>query len=145
MEKIKIPTHTSLGGWIESEKAKHILIILVVILVAICAFLLGRLSTRGENSGIKIEYPAPLVNQAGSVNSAISGDVKTATTSRNSSPQIYAKPAPANRGYVASKRGQKYYPVGCSAAKNLKPENRIFFATVDEALAAGYTLASSCK
>jgi hypothetical protein len=46
--------------------------------------------------------------------------------------------------YVASKNGTKYYPKGCSGAKRIKEENRVFFATASKAESEGYTLASGC-
>ncbi len=41
-------------------------------------------------------------------------------------------------GFVASKTGKKYYPAGSAGAEKIKPENRVTFATEDEAKAAGY-------
>ena len=46
MEKIK--------QFIESDKGKDILIVLIVILVGLASFELGRLSNEGSNQGIKI-------------------------------------------------------------------------------------------
>lgn len=42
-------------------------------------------------------------------------------------------------GFVASKTGKKYYAAGSAAAKKMKEENRISFATEEEAKAAGYS------
>lgn len=39
---------------------------------------------------------------------------------------------------VASKTGKKYYPADSAAAQKIKEENRVTFATEDEAKAAGY-------
>ena len=45
----------------------------------------------------------------------------------------------AQQNFVASTGGTKYHPVsGCSYADRIKPENKIFFATQQEAQAAGY-------
>ncbi len=41
-------------------------------------------------------------------------------------------------GFVASKTGKKYYPADSAAAKKIKAENRVAFATEDEAKAAGF-------
>jgi small subunit ribosomal protein S1 len=41
-------------------------------------------------------------------------------------------------GFVASKAGKKYYPADSAAAHKIKEENRIHFATEEEAKAAGY-------
>lgn len=46
--------------------------------------------------------------------------------------------------YVASSRGKKYYPVDCSAAKSLSPNNLIYFNSQQEAESAGYTKSASC-
>ncbi len=46
--------------------------------------------------------------------------------------------------YLASKSGTKYYPMGCKSANRIKPENRVYFNTVDEAEESGLTLASGC-
>lgn len=44
-----------------------------------------------------------------------------------------------SKGFVASKTGKKYYAVDAAAAKKIKAENRVSFATEDEAKAAGYS------
>ena len=41
------------------------------------------------------------------------------------------------KGFVASKTGKKYYPTGSAAAEKIKEENRVMFATEEEAKAAG--------
>jgi hypothetical protein len=46
--------------------------------------------------------------------------------------------------YLASKSGTKYYPIGCKSANRIKPENRVYFNTIDEAEEGGLTLASGC-
>lgn len=40
--------------------------------------------------------------------------------------------------FVASTRGTVYYPVACSAARELSPANRVYFGSEDAARAAGY-------
>ena len=53
--------------------------------------------------------------------------------------------APVATGtYVASKNGTKYYLPSCSGAGRIKDENRVWFQTADDALAAGYTPANAC-
>ncbi len=41
-------------------------------------------------------------------------------------------------GFVASKTGKKYYPASSAAAKKIKDDNRVEFATAEEAEKAGY-------
>ncbi len=129
MEKIKL--------FIQSEKGKDIFIILIVILVGLGSFELGRLSkASNSSSGIKIDYPQGL-NTASA--SAISGlDQANSTKSA-----LSAKPS--GKAFFASNRGSKYYSVGCSAGKTIKEENRVYFGTSTEAVAAGYELSTSCK
>ncbi|MFH0830757.1 MAG: hypothetical protein V1895_01725 [Parcubacteria group bacterium] len=48
------------------------------------------------------------------------------------------------QNFVASSSGTKYHPIeGCSFADRIKPENKIYFSTEQEAQAAGYE-PSSC-
>ncbi|MEK9181892.1 MAG: hypothetical protein AAB786_02615 [Patescibacteria group bacterium] len=49
MEKIK--------QFVASEKGKNILVIIIIILVGLASFELGRLSKGTKSSGVKIEYP----------------------------------------------------------------------------------------
>ncbi len=42
-------------------------------------------------------------------------------------------------GFVASKTGKKYYPADSAAAKKIAEENRVHFATAEEAEKAGYS------
>ena len=49
------------------------------------------------------------------------------------------------RLYVGSKNGTKYHLPTCSGAKNIKEENKVWFASKEEAEGAGYSPASNCK
>ena len=46
--------------------------------------------------------------------------------------------------FTASINGAKYYPVGCKSANRIKEENRIWFASEQEAREMGYTPSSQC-
>ena len=48
----------------------------------------------------------------------------------------------ADRVY-ASSRGTRYYPWWCGS--NIKEENKVWFDSVPEAKAAGYTIAKNCQ
>jgi len=129
MEKIK--------SFIESEKGKDILTIIIVILVGLGSFELGRLSKEDSSRGIKIlpaqtgEYtdqtPRQGIDQTANVISAVATNPSTTKT------------------FFASSKGKKYYTISCSAGKTIKQENRIYFTTGEEAQRAGYTLSSSCN
>ena len=122
MEKIK--------QFIGSDKGRDVLIVLIIILVGTGSFGLGRLSKGSTNSsnGLKIEYSGiePEGNQQNQAN-------------------VVSAVKPSEKAFFASKRGSKYYPAGCPAGANLKPENRVYFSTNTAAEDAGYELSSSCK
>lgn len=126
MEKIK----SKITSWIESEKGKDILVVIIVILVGLGSFELGRLSKENSSRGLKIEYPSQNENQAAN-----------AILSKNLSPNSNS----TGKNFFASSRGTKYYSLGCSGGKTIKQENRVYFATGEEAQQAGYTLSNSCK
>lgn len=126
MEKIK--------QFIESEKGEDILVVIIVILVGLGSFELGRLSKEGSSSGIKIEYTNQNGTQEANVVSAISSSIK-----------ISAAENSAGKNFFASNRGTKYYSLGCSAGKTIVQKNRVYFATREEAEKAGYELSNSCR
>jgi len=49
---------------------------------------------------------------------------------------------PATGVFVGSKNGTKYYTPGCSGTTRIKPENYIWFDTVEDAQLQGYTKGS---
>ncbi len=133
MEKIK----SKITNYIESEKGKDILIVIIVILLGLGSFELGRLSKEDNSSGVKIEYP----NQDNNNNT---------DTTLSQSAQINKNPAIStndsiNKAFFASSKGSKYYTISCSAGKTIKQENRIYFATSEEAENAGYQLSGGCN
>lgn len=129
MEKIK--------RFVESETGKDILVVLIVILVGLGSFELGRLSKENQSSGIKIEYPDQIEAKGVNVTSNV---ISSANTS-------LLDPASNSIGktFFASSRGSKYYTISCSAGKTIKQENRVWFTTGNEAEQAGYTLSSGCQ
>ncbi len=133
MEKIK--------SFIGSEQGKDILIIIIVILVGLISFELGRLSKSDLKSGIKIEYPDQTNQEANALN-AISQ-----LNSQNSLKQPFLGKNQVNTegSYFASKMGHKYYSISCSAGKTIKQENRVYFSSAAQAETAGYSLSSGCK
>ncbi len=131
MEKIK--------QFITSEKGKDVLVVLIVILVGLGSFELGRLSKAGTSSGIKVEYQGKETNLSANTVSALPNELKSIVKTPE------ATSSPSGKNFFASSRGSKYYSLGCSAGKTIKQANRIYFATSAEAESAGYTLSSSCN
>ena len=134
MEKIK--------QFVDSERGRDILTVIIVILVGLGSFGLGRLSKENTTSGIKIEYPDQAINQEANVisseeSSSLLQNTKTSQTIQNSNS--------VGKNFFASNRGSKYYSLGCSGGKTIKQENRVYFTTREEAEKAGYELSSSCR
>ena len=91
----------------------------IILLVALSAFGLGRLSA------LQSARPAVSVGEAPSL----------------------AKPRGMYRGgqYVASRSGTTYYYPWCGGAQNIAPERQVWFKTEAAAQKAGYRPAKNCK
>jgi hypothetical protein len=126
MEKIK--------QFIETDKGKDVLVVIIIILVGLGSFELGRLSKESSNTGINVEYG----DQGANVINATENE-NTVNTDISNNQKIISK------SFFASSRGSKYYSISCGAGKTIKEENRVYFNTSTEAEKAGYTLSSSCK
>ena len=96
----------------------------VVILVGVGAFGLGRLSAmEGKKEPLVVRQDGQLAAPAAAREGVV----------------------PATSGaYVASKSGSKYYLSTCSGAKNIKNENKVYFASAEAAEASGYEPAANC-
>ena len=133
MEKIK--------HFLESEQGKDILIVLIVILVGIASFELGRLSKENASNGLKIEDSGQEANViASGVNSSNRTNSRT-----NPNLGVDLNTNSSGKSFFASKKGKKYYSVDCSAGKTIKETNKIYFSTREEAESAGYELSSACQ
>lgn len=108
---------------------------IAIILVAIIAFSLGRISGLQEK-----REPVRVISES-------VGEVKGDSIGTN--PADDAIPAAALDGQsgsvVASKNGTKYHYPWCAGAKQISDKNKITFQSIETARAAGYTPASNCK
>src|SRR3989344_6486552 len=95
---------------------RRLFLALVIILVALLSFGIGRLSVTGESGPIKIEY-AP----------AISSNTNTEANT------VSAINIIKGGGVVGSKNGTKYHYSHCAGAKQIKEENKINFNSPQEA------------
>lgn len=119
MDKIK--------HFLESEKGKDVLTVVIIILVGLVSFGLGRLSKSPKNDGFRVEYGENGVNIVEATNQAPESQKAVLGT------------------FFASKQGTRYYPVSCPAGNTIKEENKIYFDTREEAEASGYELSGSCR
>ncbi len=124
MEKIK--------QFVDSDAGKDILTVLIVVLVGLGSFGLGRLSKDTAHEGLSMEYQAVAPEAEASA-------IKALLVTPKASGQA------TSGQFFASSKGSKYYPVGCSAGKGLKQENRVYFDTRESAEKAGYELSGSCR
>ncbi len=94
-------------------------LLLALFLVAFASFGLGRLSA--------VETAKPAI----SVSSApLEADVK---------------PMAVGGLVVASRNGSVYHFPWCGGASQINPDNRVWYASEEDAREAGYTLSKSCK
>lgn len=109
----------------------------IVVLVGTACFGLGRLSVSEEQKGV-----GPLIRGEGE----IAASVSLLNSSVNSSVNSPADASVKGQGsYVASRNGTRYYPPECAGKARISEANMIHFASVEEAEAAGYTKALTCK
>ncbi len=136
MDKIK--------QFIEGKPGRDILTALIVILVGLGSFGLGRLSKDSKSAGLKIEYPGPgalpsgkeLVQPANALSAPVANQL---------SANFVKNPPVSGKTFFASKVGHKYYSIGCSGGKTIKESNKVYFNTEAEAISAGYEKSASCK
>jgi hypothetical protein len=103
----------------------------IIFVVGLTSFFLGRMSSPQNIAQIKTD-----LDIHGSSLEIKEVKTDTATSVNGVIPES---------GYVASKSGTKYHLPWCGSAKQIKEENKIWFATKEEAEKAGYTPASNCK
>jgi len=96
----------------------------VVVLIGVTAFGLGRLSTQNAPQ----PHAAQAAPQGGAAQSAAA----------------LAAPGAQGGPYVASKSGSKYYLATCAAAGRISDANKVYFQSAAQAQAAGYEPASNC-
>lgn len=110
----------------DEDRIHTLFIALMLILVGTASFGLGRLSVS--------EKPKTAVTTS----SFLASPAEALKT--NSS-----ETAETDGSVVASKKGTKYHYPWCSGAKTIAEENKIVFASIEEARNAGYTPAANCK
>lgn len=114
-------------------RIRKLFLSIVILLVALLSFGIGRLSVVSEWEPVKIEYDLQLTTN------------NLPPTTNNKANTASVINAVGNGNVVVSKNGARYHYSHCSGAKQIKEENKIIFATSEAAEAAGYTLASNCK
>lgn len=98
---------------------KEYYLIIILILVSLASFGMGRMSVLDKiNREEEVEFIIP---ELSSIIDDFSGF-----------------------SYLASVNGTKYYKRGCRSANRIKEENRIYFKTSTDAIKSGYGASSTC-
>lgn len=125
-----------LKGWGRVVARRDIFLFLLVVLVGLGSFGLGRLSALEEHRP-SVRIIAPDGSDVAASSAAAVGAVSSVGAS--------VSVGQGSGQFVASKNGTKYYPVGCASANRIKNENKVWFATQGDAESAGFTSAANCK
>ncbi len=105
---------------------------LLIILIAIASFGLGRMSVERDLEPLNTQTN----NQALTALPSLEVEVKA--------PEVKGSEMKAGTKVIASRSGTKYHLPDCAGAKQIKPENRIEFESIEAAKAAGYSPAANC-
>ncbi len=116
---------------LDSSSKERIFVVVLIILVGLASFGLGRLSMQeGEKTPIRIE------------NFATTTQVVSDSSSSSNLGQGSALSASL---VLASKTGTSYYFPSCSGAKRISEKNKITFPGAKEAEAFGLHIGPGCK
>lgn len=127
------------SGKVESFSLLRTLFLsIVIILVALLSFGIGRLSVIGKREPIKIDYDPEISNSQFPISNQTANVI-------NATGKLAPPSDSVGGGVVASKNGKRYHYPYCAGAKQIKDENKIIFSTPAAAEAAGYTLAANCS
>lgn len=132
----------SIGGWgtrsailyahMQAVFIKYYKVIFVILVstIAILSFYVGMLKGR--------EYQSQGV--------VLACDDTILTPLKITSPTVSAQPTVSQdeeqEMFAGSKNGTKYYTPGCAGLERIKPENRVWFKTAEDAVLQGYTPAN---
>lgn len=109
---------------------------LVIVLVALLAFGIGRLSVEGKREPVRIVNNSqfPISNLQSNSNDSMNNEnsMKIANSQIENLASVYA-----------SSKGTKYYYSHCRSTVSEK--NKVIFATAEMAESAGYTLSATCR
>lgn len=108
----------------------------IILCVGIVSFWLGTLSvTESVKDRALITIQATSSRGAGFVDVAELGSAYTAI----------ARESLSGGAFVGARNGSVYYPARCSYVSRIKPENRVYFTTADEAESVGRKRSTQCK
>jgi len=134
--------HENIKSYLQNDR---LFIAALLVTVGVVSFWLGHQSVppiTSQNAGVVVELGA--FAPVGAMDTAVVPDSAHL-------PAVLPTAAVAgvtsrmDGDYIASKSGTRYHHISCPGAKQIKEENKLFFATPAEAEAAGYTRAANCS
>lgn len=126
-----------------SSISREALVVCVVVLACLFSFGLGILAGKTMREGEITITTLPLDQKMPEHFATPSTQQQSATVYQTQTPP--EPPILSGGQYVGSKKGSKYHLPWCAGAKAIKEENKIWFASKEEAEKAGYTPAGNCK
>lgn len=121
-------------------------LILIIVVSTVLSFALGRMSVQGSiPKSLNTTIQSAVVTTGVDSLPEIDNQTQIKKTQTNVLKQTATPSENIQGGYVASKSGTKYHLPWCGSAKQIKEENKIWFATKEEAEKAGYTPSANCK
>ena len=124
-----------MAKWVKSY-VYELFMVASVAMIAIISYNLGVGMQSVQKAPLKVSQDATIFN-AVSGTQEIGGDKTTIQkTSQPRDPRVVVS---------KSSTSKKYHHTWCAGAKQIKPENQIWFGTAQAAEAAGYTLAGNCQ
>lgn len=124
-------------GAMEVFVVRHYRVLFALLLgaIVIFAFYVGMLHGRREGtSGVILSCTDEVLSSLKIV-SPIETNVEAAV-------EATATPDAPQGAFAGSKNGTKYYAPGCAGLERIKPENRVWFKSAEDATLQGYTAAA---
>ena len=128
----------------------RIFYITLIALLSVIFFILGRLSSTVDTKEPirRIDPQFNVQKEASGTSSLIAAPIMgipAGKPTNTSSKEVTNTPSvPSLGSYVASKKSDKYHLPWCSGAQRISEENKVWFASKEEAEAAGYAPAGNC-
>lgn len=122
---------------------------MVIVLVSVIAFSLGRISgLQDKKPPVRIiSDNSPLTLLLQQERGTEQTESASVSTLQNTAAAAVSSPSTTSQSgqVVASKNGTKYHYPWCAGAKQISAQNLITFNSIEEARAKGYTPATNCK